>query len=104
MYLRRVRLAPSRDHAITVENISERVSVSGRIDCVGCSTNELVEPNTRQEKYGKNHSFNICLLLFILSQKITISINFMNQIFLDSESFRNQQGSKGPYWKDQIKT
>ena len=63
MYLRRVRLAPSRDHAITVENISERVSVSGRIDCVGCSTNELVEPNTRQEKYGKNHSFIICLLL-----------------------------------------
>ena len=55
MYLRRVRLAPSRDHAITVENISERVSVSGRIDCVGCSTNELVEPNNLQEKYGKNH-------------------------------------------------
>ena len=104
MYLRRVRLAPSRDHAITVENISERVSVSGRIDCVGCSTNELVEPNSRQEKYGKNHSFNICLLLFILSKKITISINLMNQMFLDSESFRNQQGSKGPYWKDQIKT
>ena len=55
MYLRRVRLAPSRDHAITVENISERVSVSGRIDCVGCSTNELVEPNSLQEKYRKNH-------------------------------------------------
>ena len=63
MYLRRVRLAPSRDHAITVENISERVSVSGRIDCVGCSTNELVEPNSLQEMYGKNHSFIICLLL-----------------------------------------
>ena len=57
MYLRRVRLAPSRDHAITVENISERVSVSGRIDCVGYSTNELVEPNSLQETYGKNHFF-----------------------------------------------
>ena len=67
MYLRRVRLAPSRDHAITVENISERVSVSGRIDCVGCSTNELVEPNSLQETYGKNHFFDICFLLLELS-------------------------------------
>ena len=39
--MRRIRLAPSRDHAITVENVSEKVSISGRIDCVGCSSNEL---------------------------------------------------------------
>ena len=75
MYLRRVRLAPSRDHAITVENISERVSVSGRIDCVGCSTNELVEPNSLQEMYGKNYSFIICPLLFIYFKPKNNDIN-----------------------------
>ena len=104
MYLRRVRLAPSRDHAITVENISERVSVSGRIDCVGCSTNELVEPNSLQETYGKNHFLIYAFSCWTLSQKIMLSINFINLIFSGSESSRNQPGSKGPYWKDPTKT
>ena len=40
----------------------------------------------------------------LFSQKILISINFINQIFSGSESPKNRPGSKGPYWKDQTKT
>ena len=54
VYLRRVRLAPSREHEITVENVSEKVSVSGRIDCVGCSSNEPIRSSNLQRFEGES--------------------------------------------------
>ena len=74
--MRRIRLAPSRDHAITVENVSEKVSISGRIDCVGCSSNEL--QNSKNFKILEGNE--ILILDPINSMKNDMIIHFVGSI------------------------